>query len=204
MTLNIDVPHFNVFVRAQFLYNRESHFGQLIPGIVFGVSSITNRALGFHVMLNNGAVFWRLPIHAFVWKEIEYKQLNDVSQRQLWDNISYNITVNKFEFLKDKECNVFLDNKQLKAKYMFTVDYYNSEYSESPDQHKCSHILMVEDGTFASQPNNRILWLDKSWVKPPKERPDYKINTYIDYCEDSIDSVTENNYIYQVNNEKDS
>jgi hypothetical protein len=50
------------------------------------------------------------------------------------------------------------------------------EHSEIPDEHKCAHILQLDNGNFAAQPNNRILWnvssytTDDSW-------PDYKVQT---------------------------
>jgi len=61
--------------------------------------------------------------------------------------------------------------------------------SEIPQEHKCAHILALNNGNFAAQPNNRILWhinsytTDDSW-------PDYKVQTTYWDAEDN-DMVTE-------------
>ena len=56
----------------------------------------------------------------------------------------------------------------------------DTEHSEIPQEHKCAHILALNNGNYAAQPNNRLLWhinsftTDTSW-------PDYKVqNTYWD------------------------
>ena len=56
-------------------------------------------------------------------------------------------------------------NKLYHGEYLFTVDWahpesniVDTEHSEIPDQHKCAHILALDNGNFAAQPNNRILW----------------------------------------------
>src|SRR5262245_42682763 len=120
--LSENIPHFEVLVRKEFLYNLEKGHGKFIPGKVFGVSCILNRALGFHVMLENGAIFWRLPLAAFCHK----KSANNVAVQecQLWDNISYNISVTHYDFLKHCDANIKTrSGKTVKAEYLFTIDY---------------------------------------------------------------------------------
>jgi hypothetical protein len=34
----------------------------------------------------------------------------------------------------------------------------DTEHSEIPDQHKCGHVLALDNGNYAVMPNNRILW----------------------------------------------
>ena len=54
---------------------------------------------------------------------------------------------------------------------MFTIDNANSTnlernvtYSETPSQHKSFNILKLENGHFAAQPNNRVIFYDKSYT----------------------------------------
>ena len=196
MYLSSDIPHFEVLVRKEFLYNQESGHGEFESGVCFAVSSITNRALGFHVMLDNGAIFWRLPLNALVCDESA--PVRQVGEAQFWDNISYNITVNKFNYIKDRACNFKIRTGiQLRGTYMFTIDYAESEYAESANEHKCSHIIRGDDGNFYSMPNNRVLWEDSSRITP--KIPDYKVNTHIYYAEDDRLTATDK-YFYEMEN----
>lgn len=67
-TLNVNVPRFYCLLRKEFLYDGEAHHGEFIHVCVFGAASIQGRALGFHVLTENGAVIWRLPLHALCHK----------------------------------------------------------------------------------------------------------------------------------------
>jgi hypothetical protein len=42
--------------------------------------------------------------------------------------------------------------------HILTPTYFDVDHSEIPDQHKCAHILALDNGNYAAQPNNRILW----------------------------------------------
>ena len=101
------------------------------------------------------------------------------------------------------------DKGIVKGEYLFTIDWahpdsniLDTDHSEIPQEHKCAHILELDNGNFAAQPNNRILWnvanytTDNSW-------PDYKVqNTYWD-AEDT-DFVTEDsdNMFYEMYHKK--
>jgi hypothetical protein len=52
----------------------------------------------------------------------------------------------------------------------------DTEHSEIPDQHKCAHILALDNGNYAAQPNNRILWSIPSFTTST-HWPDYKVQT---------------------------
>ena len=67
--------------------------------------------------------------------------------------------------------------------YLFTVDFAHPEsniidtdHSEIPHEHKCAHIMALEDGNYAAQPNNRILWDIPSFTVK-NEIPDWKVQT---------------------------
>jgi hypothetical protein len=53
--------------------------------------SLSGKALLFHIMLPNGAVFYRLPISAFFKKHISRSEVPDMSvdSLQLWNCFSY-------------------------------------------------------------------------------------------------------------------
>ncbi len=69
--LNANVPPIYCKIRREYLYDLKKHKGESVDCVVFGISSISGRAILFHCMLPNGAVFYRLPISAFFQKEFE-------------------------------------------------------------------------------------------------------------------------------------
>lgn len=191
-TLNSDIPQFYAWVRAEYLYNLESHHGELVKGCVFGVAAIAGRALGFHVLLENGACIWRLPIQAIRLIEepadgVMGNDLEDESELcrllELWDCFSYDFSVTEFNHLAGLRCRVTLKNRKIVGgEYLFTVDWYNSDVAESAGDggHKCHHIIAGDDGWLYAQPNNRVAFHEPATVKtfPAGKPPDYKTNTH--------------------------
>lgn len=59
--------------------------------------------------------------------------------------------------------------------------WYGHEDAEEAgdDGHKCAHVIALDDGNFAAQPNNRIQWFCPAFVTPFKEKPDYLTNTRV-------------------------
>ncbi len=64
---------------------------------------------------------------------------------------------------------------------MFTLDWYGSEDSEEAGDggHKCAHVIALDNGNFAVQPNNRIQWFCPAFVTPFQKKPDYLTNTSV-------------------------
>jgi hypothetical protein len=188
--LNANIPPIYCKIRREYLYDLREHKGETEDCVVFGLGSISGRALLFHCLLTNGAVYWRLPISAFVQRgsgntlystEMEHQDLEDL---QLWNSFSYYPSVTTFDFLIGQRCKYLgKDKKFYHGEYLFTVDWahpesniLDTEHSEIPDQHKCAHILALDNGNFAAQPNNRILWDIPSFTTKPSV-PDYKVQT---------------------------
>ena len=64
--LNVNIPVTYAQIRREYLYDLKEHFGEVEDCIIFGLASITGRPLLFHAIMENGAVFYRLPISAFI------------------------------------------------------------------------------------------------------------------------------------------
>lgn len=179
--LNADIPEFECYLRREFLYDQKEHQGEFERCVVFGIASNPGRAIGFHVITESGAVVWRLPIHALAHRQ-DAETLS-LETLELWDCFSENVTVTEFDFLSETKVKTWLrDGKGYDGTYLFTLDWFGSSSADNPGDigHKCAHVIKLDNGCFAAQPNNRIQWFEQAFVtKPFKERPDYKTNTKI-------------------------
>ena len=141
----------------------------------FGFTALEGRLPAFQVMLRDGAQFARLPLTALASGPCEALPATTVC---LWDSLSYTCSVHRYAYLTTLVADVFCgDGQERRGRYLFTVDWCQSDYSEMPDQHKCHHFLWLESGQMAAMPNNRLRWHEPSWVKPFTERPDYLVQT---------------------------
>lgn len=190
MLLNHNIRPIKCWLKREYLYNLEAHIGEYEECHLFGVSSIKGRALGFHAFLSTGAVFYRLPISAFVWKQNCLELPIDCLQT--WDQLGYHIAVIEYDFLKELNGKVLLKTGTWeKCEYMFTIDfchpdpgYLNTTFVEAPDDHKCQHIVKLENGQYGAYPNNKILWEEVAFVTNRIEiRPDYKVNRHSFHAE---------------------
>ena len=212
--LNINIPTIYAKVKKEYLYDLDPKYKkESLDCIIFGLASLTGKSLLFHCMLPNGACYWRLPISAFFQKSFHRSEVPDMSvdELELWNCFSYYPSITEFDFLGGMR-GKFLgkDKKFYKGEYLFTVDWgtpevneIDTEHSEIPQEHKCAHILELDNGNYAAQPNNRILWsisnytTDRSW-------PDYKVqNTY--WTVENKDWTTEDTdkMFYQIEKDKE-
>ena len=184
--LNADIPPIYCKIRKEYLYDLEKHQGESVDCCIFSVVSITDRSLLFNIMLPNGACFWRLPISAFFQEKFDRSKVVDmpIDQLQIWNSFSYYPSVHCFSFLRGKRGKYFgKDKKNYSFEYLFTIDWghpdsniLDTEHSEIPAEHKCAHILALDSGNYAAQPNNRILW-DAPNYTTDREVPDYMVQT---------------------------
>ena len=184
--LNANTPTIYCQIRKEYLYDLKEHHGESEDAVIFGLCSIPGRAVLFHAMLPNGAVFYRLPISAFFQKSYDRTKVPDMSldSLELWDCFSYYPSVHCFSFLRGKRGKYYgKDKKNYPFEYLFTIDWghpesniLDTEHSEIPAEHKCAHILALDDGNYAAQPNNRILW-DAPNYTVGNRVPDYEVQT---------------------------
>ena len=197
--LNANIPPIYCKIKTEYLYDMDMDKKGERDCVVFGLCSISGRALLFHTLLPNGAVYYRLPISAFFQKRFSRSEVPDMSvdELQLWNCFSYWPSVHTFDFLagvdgkfRGKDKNFYPGN------YLFTVDWAHPEpnildveHSQIPQEHKCAHILALDNGNFAAQPNNRILWHVNNYTTE-SDWPDFKVQNTVWDCETS-DWITE-------------
>jgi hypothetical protein len=184
--LNANIPPIYCNIRKEYLYDLKDHHGESSECVLFAIASISGRAILFHALLSNGAVYYRLPISAFFQKRFSRTKVPDMSvdELELWNCFSYYPAITTFSFLSGQQGTFFgKDKKEYPGTYLFTVDWghpesniLDIEHSEIPQEHKCAHILELSNGNYAAQPNNRILWNIPSYTTEIS-KPDYKVQT---------------------------
>jgi len=177
MYLNANIPLIECYVRGSFLRDQRDSHDKYFWCVVFGVSSIPKQVPLFHFQMEDGGVWWRCPISAFCQEEGVKEQ--PLSELILWDSFSYNISVTTFYQLAGSKVKFLQrDKKEQLGKYLFTLDWSEGDYNEldfsyasKPDQHKCGHVIQMDNGNFAIQPNNRCRFFDSNmgvdFSKPP-------------------------------------
>ena len=178
-----NLPLQSVYVRKEFLYDHESGHGEFTPGIWISVKSTEAKALYFETLLTDyGALYDKLPISAFVWKT-DHGELLPLDVLQLWDCFDYDITVIQKPILS--RCEFFgKDRNMHPGEYCFTIDnahrdknYLDSNFSEHDPEHKTFNVIKLDNGQFAAQPNNRVIWRDSSLTPENLLTPDFKVCT---------------------------
>jgi hypothetical protein len=213
--LNANIPPVYCKIRREYLYDLREHQGETEDCVVFGLGSISGRAILFHVTYQR-CVYWRLPISAFFKEEaallcIKTKCPNIKSTSlQLWNSFSYYPSVTVFDFLVGERGKYLgKDKKFYHGHYLFTIDWASPdpnlldvEHSEIPEEHKCAHILALDNGNYAAQPNNRMLWNISSYTTN-NNVPDYKVQTTEWSVENKGWTTDEtDNMFYQVEDKK--
>jgi hypothetical protein len=187
--MNADVPPLKIWINGSNLGIEPGYE----HGYVFAVQSFKNRALQFHVMLESGAHFRHVPLHWLLHQPIPLNiQTLELPLLQLWDCESYKPVVTVFSFLKGYQCDCILkDKKRIAGTYWCTVDWLPDSDAEAtlllqPDQNKCAHLILLENGQIAALPTNRVLWKDAFFIgnEPDADKKGYKTVDQIFEAED--------------------
>lgn len=186
MSFVCPLPPVKVLVRAEYLYGFQAEkFNQYVPGIWVSVKTLRGEALRFETYLTEyGALYDKLPISAFAWHDAVGDGL-PLDVLEIWDSLSYHVTVIEKPLLKGLRAEFFGKDKQMHpGEYMFTIDTCNADpripdftFSESADEHKSYNILKLKNGQFAAQPNNRCRFFDPALNPEQMKRPDFKVAT---------------------------
>jgi hypothetical protein len=124
----------------------------------------------FSILCETGAQWARIPLHKLLHQlPGDCDKIHPLHELQMWDAHGWEFSVTHYEYLREMCCAYRQrDGSMIPASYWFTLDHTNNGFSLYPPEHKCYHLLLLQDGSgqIAAQPNNRILWRDDSFVKP--------------------------------------
>ena len=135
-----------------------------------------------------------------------------LDELELWNCFSYYPAITTYDILSGQSGKyIGKDKKWYHGTYLFTIDWSHPEgnivdtdHSEIPHEHKCAHILALENGNYAAQPNNRLIWSIPSFTVKD-EVPDWKVQTSDWTCENSRRWTTEDSdrFFYEIEEKKD-
>ena len=117
--------------------------------------------------MENGAVFYRLPISAFIQRGFQPETVplhRDLMNLELWNSFSYYPAITSWDILTAASGKyIGKDKKWYHGKYLFTVDWghpdaniLNSDHSEIPHEHKCAHIIALDNGKLCGSAKQQM------------------------------------------------
>lgn len=177
MPHNVSLPtHRYVWIVPSFVLRGE-HSTALIPAMWVGVSVTPGRALGCHVLLENGALVVDVPLHALRGAMVEYVPLQ-LSELVAWDCFGWSAEAWQPEVISGLSCAILSEDHKRdmgKGHLWFCIDHIGDGYSLTPEQHK--HLWIVEresDRALMLLPQDRMLIQDLSFTHingiPPIKR----------------------------------
>ena len=200
-----NVPHFKCWVRKEFTANHSNYHGEYIHALAFAVNTIPDRSLSFQVVftgceidsedgpdenIHGGAMWARMPIQALV-ADIPYDEWPEPMEDHLcqpWDCESRTHSAVVLDRVSSSPLLCKIDNNFYKGKYLFTVDYTDSDIADDPAQHKQSHVLYLMDagkwtGNFVALPNNRVRATSPALWRTGEGAPDFAPSQWIHSAE---------------------
>jgi len=173
------LPPLKCFVKREYLYNFTKGHGELEPCVWISLKALRGQVFRIESLLPNyGALYDKLPISAYVWKE-NHGDL-PVDFLQLWDCMGYRFTVIEKIALRNLGVKFLGKDKEWHfGNYLFTVDFcadgdLDTTFTEQAEEHKSFNFIQLENGQFACQPNNRCLWYDQSLIPNKVKFPDFQ------------------------------
>lgn len=184
-------PPLKAFIRNEYLYQNKKGHGTFTPAVILSVRCLPGQATLFQVLFENGVVRDKLPSHALLTEPSLPKDDLPFHFLQIWNCFSHNFTVTSIGYLYDTRVSVYMkDHKWYDGNYYATINWGSSgenadlTLAEDPMEHKSHHVILLDNGQIALQPNNRIKWSEPSFVtKPFPEKPDYLVNKDYYNCE---------------------
>jgi hypothetical protein len=156
--MNVNTPLIYAFVKLSEI----SRSDDLAECRIFGAASLPGRAILFHCQLNNGAVYYRLPVSSFC--HFESLDTFPLNRLQPWDCPSLDMEVIVYGWLANQKVQCLTLDDTFGA-YVCTFDWNGvGTTAEVAHEHKCLHLIKLTNGQYALQPNNYLLWHEKSNV----------------------------------------
>lgn len=214
--IEASLPPTKVWVRDGFFYDdpdNPEYAGKYTKAILISIRCNEGSAALFQVLTEHGMMRDKLPISAICWKIPESEEVwkrYPFHALQLWDCFSKVFTLVTLNYVYNANVDVLMkDGSTLGGTYAYTIQWGANEntgmdltLAEDSQEHKSHHLIALDNGLFALQPNNRIIkWYEPSFVTSEYKGKPWKINTQEYSCEQHDKWMTEDsdNYLYNTN-----
>jgi hypothetical protein len=172
MSHNIPLPrHRYVYVVPHFVLQPAALYGDHhppIPAVWYGVSVQPGRAMGCHVLLENGATVVDLPLHALRSTPQATFKSWQIDDAVMWDGFGWSGEAWEPPYLSGLSCTILdRDHKptMLRGTLWFAVDHLNDGYSLEPAQHKHLWVVALDTGVFVMVPQDQFLVTESSFTE---------------------------------------
>ena len=214
--LQSNIPQFKCWVRREYTCNHLRYHGEFLHAMAIAVTTMPNRSLSFQVVftgcenddtddpnVHGGAMWARMPITALM-ADIpveEWPEPMDTYNAQPWDCSSRTHAVYVMDRATPCPWLAKIGGEMYPAKYLFTVDYTDSEIADDPAQHKQSHVMYLLDagewtGNLVALPNNRVRVTHPAWFQTGEGAPDFRPSQHTHYSKSDLDYTLDVNKIF--------
>jgi hypothetical protein len=211
--IEASLPPIKVWVRDGFFFDDpdgQEYIGKYTKAILISIRCNEGSAALFQVLTEHGMMRDKLPISAIAWKIPESEEVwkqYPFHSLQLWDCFSKVFSLITLNYVYNANVDVLMkDGTKVGGTYSFTIQWGANEtngmdltLAEDPQEHKSHHVIFLDNGLIAIQPNNRIVkWYEPSFVTSEYKDKPWKINTQEYSCEQYDKWMTEDsdNYLY--------
>lgn len=151
--------HHYVYVDSHFTHSQPCGF---VPAVWFGLVSYPARAWGCTVLLESGAVYRNLPIHALSFT----KSPPEWTERdaQTWNCYGWAWTAHEYDYLRGLRCQAKADGRLHPGEYLFSVAPLFDGFSAYPEQAKEFTFVRLDNGRITAQPTNHAIFSDASFT----------------------------------------
>ena len=137
-----------------------------MPAMWFGLVSYSGRAWGCNVLLENGAIYRNLPLHALASTVPALSIPWRPRDAQHWDCYSTAFTTLSYDTLRGLDCLVKTADEMNHGEYVCTIGPIGDAYSAVPSQSKELVIVALKNGRYTIQPTDRVVFHDISFTVP--------------------------------------
>lgn len=132
------------------------------PGIWHGVYSREAQVLMCHVLLESGANWSGLPLHA-----LSFTHDFSLSSEKLmpWGAMGTETVVWSSRYLHGLACSVHVPIEAYGRHTGLIIDWADG-FSRYPQEHKPLNLVLLDAGQFALVPNNYVTFKDEHFVNP--------------------------------------
>jgi len=151
--------HIDMFVEDSFISHKG---GKLVPCRWFGLISKYGEMWGANVLLENGAIYRDIPIHALAFRKDNIAQW-EPADAQKWDCYGAEFSTWEYKILRHVDARVKINGKEWDGKYLFTAGPLGDGFSRDPGQAKEFTFVQLDNGRLTCVSTDMVLFQDKSW-----------------------------------------